>query len=84
MHRITKEHIEQLLAKNLREDGRALDAYRKPVTIEYGISPKTADGSARVRIGNTEVVASVKLHVNAPYPDTADQEILSSVVSYCP
>ena len=44
MHRITKEHIEQLLAKNLREDGRALDAYRKPVTIEYGISPKTADG----------------------------------------
>ncbi len=73
MHRIIKEHVEHLLTKDLREDGRALDAYRQPITVEYGISPKSADGSARVRIGKTEVVAGVKLDVDTPYPDTPEQ-----------
>ena len=73
MHRMIKEHVEHLLMKSLREDGRKLGEYRKPLEITYGISSKTADGSARVRIGKTEVVAGVKLEVGTPYPDTADQ-----------
>ena len=73
MHKIVKEHVSQFLNKGLREDGRLLDQYRKPITIEYGISPKSADGSARVKIGGTEVVAGVKLEVGTPYPDTEDQ-----------
>ena len=73
MHRTIKEHVHHLLDKNFREDGRKVDEYRKPITIEYGISPKSADGSARATIGGTEVVAGVKLDVNSPYPDTPDQ-----------
>jgi len=73
MHRIIKEHVHQLLMKNIREDGRKHEEYRKPIKIEYGISPKSADGSARVRIGGTEVVAGVKLDVDTPYPDTPDK-----------
>lgn len=73
MSKIIKEHVESLLAKQTREDGRPLDAYRKPIVVEYGISPKSADGSARVKIGGTEVVAGVKLEVDKPYPDTPDQ-----------
>ena len=73
MHRIIKEHVHALLTKGIREDGRKCEEYRKPITIEYGISPKSADGSARVKIGGTEVVAGVKLDVDAPYPDTPDK-----------
>ncbi len=73
MHRMIKEHVHSLLMKDIREDGRKFEEYRKPVTIEYGISPKSADGSARVRIGGTEVVAGIKLDVSTPYPDTPDK-----------
>lgn len=70
---IIREHIETLLARNIREDKRKPLEYRKPITVEYGISPKSAEGSARVRIGKTEVVAGIKLGVDKPYPDTPDE-----------
>jgi len=71
-----KDHIVSLLAKDMREDGRKLTEYRKPITIEYGISAKSAEGSARVFIGDTEVVAGVKLEVGKPFPDTPDDGVL--------
>lgn len=71
-----KDHIVKLLSKDLREDGRKLNEFRKDITIETGISPKSAEGSARVRIGKTEVVAGVKLDAGTPFPDTPDQGVL--------
>jgi exosome complex component RRP42 len=68
---ITKEHILKYLAKSLRYDGRKMDEYR-PISIEYGVS-HMAEGSARVKIGGTEVIAGVKLGVGTPYPDTPAQ-----------
>jgi len=44
-----------------REDGRALLAPR-PLEISYGDAP-AANGSARVRIGDTEVMAGISLQV---------------------
>lgn len=73
MQKMIKEHVTSLLTQNIREDGRTFEDYRKPLHVDYGISPKSADGSARVKIGNTEVVAGVKLALDAPYPDTQDQ-----------
>ncbi len=72
MTKVIKEHIHSLLEKGLRQDGRKLLEYRKDVSVEYGISPKSAEGSARVRIGETEVVAGVKLGIGTPYPDQQD------------
>ncbi len=66
-----KEHILKYITKGLRYDCRKMDEYR-PITITYGVS-HMAEGSARVRIGNTEVVAGVKLGVEEPYPDTPAQ-----------
>ncbi len=66
-----KTHLLRALAKNVRYDGRKLLEYR-PITVEYGISG-SAEGSARVRIGGTEVLVGVKLETNKPYPDTPDQ-----------
>jgi len=67
-----KGHIAQLLSKGKRMDGRKPLEYRQPISIECGVS-ETAEGSAKVQIGDTIVIAGVKLSVETPYPDTPDQ-----------
>ncbi len=73
MAKIIKEHIYSLIEKGLREDGRKLLDFRKGISVEYGISPKSAEGSARVKLGDTEVVAGVKFGMGEPYPDKPDE-----------
>jgi len=68
---MNKEYIESLLTKNLRLDNRKFSEYRN-ITIETGISPKSALGSARVKLGETEVIAGIKMDAGTPYPDTPD------------
>jgi exosome complex component RRP42 len=69
-----REHILKALEKGVRPDGRALTEYR-PVEVTYGVS-KTAEGSAIVKIGETEVVAGAKLSIEVPFPDTPDEGII--------
>jgi exosome complex component RRP42 len=71
MNQELKQHILRALTKGVRFDGRKPLEYR-PITVEYGVSA-SAEGSARVRIGGTEVMAGVKLETGTPYPDTPDQ-----------
>ena len=70
---IQDNYVRELTKKNQREDGRAFDEYRQPVSVEYAVSEKSAEGSARVTIGDTVVVAGVKLELGKPYPDTPDE-----------
>jgi exosome complex component RRP42 len=71
------------LAKNgKRADGRQMNEYRE-VTIEPGIIEK-AEGSARVRIGNTQVIAGVKMDIGDPYPDTPNQGVMSTAAELIP
>ena len=72
MYRELRSHIISLLNAGTRLDGRKLTEYRKPIEAEYGIV-KTAEGSARVKIGETEVMVGVKMEVGEPYPDMPDQ-----------
>lgn len=72
MYRELRSHIISLLNANTRLDGRKFTEYRKPIEVEYGIA-KTAEGSARVKIGETEVIVGVKMDVVEPYPDTPDE-----------
>lgn len=69
---IIKQHIIELLEKGCREDGRKFEEYRK-IKVEKGVIPRTAEGSARVKIGDTEVIAGIKLEIGTPFPDTEDQ-----------
>ena len=71
MNEQQRKHLLNALAKNIRYDGRKLDEYR-PVSIERGVS-ETAEGSARVKIGETDLIAGVKLSIGTPYPDTPDE-----------
>ena len=72
MYRELRSHIISLLEANTRLDGRKLTEYRQPITVEYGVI-KTAEGSARVKIGETDILVGVKLEVGEPYPDTPDE-----------
>ena len=49
----------------IRLDGRSLEEYRKPIKIETNIS-NMAEGSAKVTIGETVVIAGVKMDVGEP------------------
>jgi len=68
---ITKERIRKYLSEGKRFDARKPHEFRD-IVIETGISNKAA-GSARVRIGKTEVIVGVKLDVSTPYPDSLDK-----------
>lgn len=72
MKDIVREHALGFMSKGMRLDGRKFDEFRK-VEVEYGVSSKSAEGSARVKIGKTEVVAGIKLDVGEPYPDNPDE-----------
>lgn len=78
-----KEYIKSLLDKKDRVDGRKLDEFRKPIVITNNVSNK-AEGSARVKIGDTEVIAGVKMDVGEPYPDSPDKGNLITTAELLP
>ena len=65
-----KKHLLNALTQDARYDGRKKTDYRK-ITIETGLL-STAEGSAKIQIGDTMVLAGVKLAVEKPYSDTPD------------
>jgi len=65
---LTKERLKAMFAEGKRFDGRKLDELRD-IEIETDISNK-AEGSARVRLGKTEVIVGVKLGPGEPYADS--------------
>ena len=74
MNHEVKEHIRNALKKGIRIDGRKLDELR-PITIETGFL-STAEGSAKLIFGDAEVLAGVKMALEAPYPDTPEDGVL--------
>ncbi|MEM4271685.1 MAG: exosome complex protein Rrp42 [Candidatus Pacearchaeota archaeon] len=68
---LTIETLKKMFAEGKRFDGRDLLEYRK-IEVETGISNK-AEGSARVKIGKTEVLVGVKMAPGEPYPDSPDK-----------
>jgi exosome complex component RRP42 len=68
---IKKDFIRTLLEAGKREDGRDLMESR-PLEIHTGYISR-AQGSARVKLGKTQVVAGVKIQLENPYPDTPNR-----------
>ncbi len=79
---INKKQIESLLKQGKRLDNRTAFDYRN-IEIETGIS-NNAEGSARVKIGKTEVIAGVKIGVQEPYPDHDDEGTMMTAMEYSP
>ncbi|MFW6230717.1 MAG: exosome complex protein Rrp42 [Nanoarchaeota archaeon] len=77
-----KTHLKMALKEGIRYDGRKNDEFRE-VSVEKGVIA-TAEGSARVKIGDTEVLAGVKMELGTPYSDTPDQGSLMVGAEFLP
>jgi len=75
MVRVKQKQIAQLVSIGKRLDGRELTDYRE-IQLEVGVVGR-AEGSARVRLGKTEVMVGTKIELGEPFPDVPDQGVLT-------
>jgi exosome complex component RRP42 len=79
---IKKDYIIKLAKTGKRLDNRKFDEFRK-INIETG-TIKKAEGSAKVTIGNTQVIAGIKIDLGDPYPDTPDSGVMTTAAELIP
>ena len=79
---IERDSIYKLIEAGKRLDGRKFDEYRK-IELDIGVY-KRAEGSARVKIGNTLVACGVKIGEAVPYPDSPDEGTLTTTAELVP
>src|SRR2546428_604262 len=79
---LMRAHVYRLASAGQRVDGRRLAEPRKVSVARTFV--KTAEGSARVQLGNTDVLVGVKMSVGEPYPDTPNTGVLSTSVELIP
>lgn len=72
---LKRKQIVELIEKEKRLDGRGLLDYRE-IVVEPGVIER-AEGSARVLLGKTEVLAGVKIGIGKPYADTPNEGVLT-------
>jgi exosome complex component RRP42 len=82
MSDIKRDHIHKLLSKGKRVDGRTWDEFRQ-VSIETKYV-ESAEGSARVRLGNTDVLVGIKMQTGTPFEDTPDKGVLATNAELIP
>jgi exosome complex component RRP42 len=79
---IKKDYICKLAAEGKRIDGREFNKFRN-IEIKTNIISK-AEGSARVKIGNTQVLVGTKMDVGEPYPDSPESGVLTTAAELIP
>lgn len=68
---IRGEYVKELLNRGIRDDSRDFYQYRN-IRIERGFIPN-AEGSAQVDLGNTRVLAGIKMDFGTPMPDKPNE-----------
>jgi len=63
-----REAIRSMIKRGERVDGRKPEEFRE-ISIEVGVAGN-AEGSARVSLGHTKVIAGVKASLGQPFPDS--------------
>lgn len=82
MDMVKSNHIRSLLASGAREDGREFYKFRD-IKVMPGLLAN-AEGSAEVHIGNTRVLAGIKLDIEEPMEDTPHQGNLMMTAELLP
>jgi exosome complex component RRP42 len=73
---IKKDYLVQLAKEGKRHDGRAFDEYRSlNIRTRY---IQQAEGSARVKLGDTDVVVGIKMSTGTPYPDSPNDGTMTT------
>ncbi|MGB9927991.1 MAG: exosome complex protein Rrp42 [Methanosarcina sp.] len=71
---LKKDYIYSLMVKGKRQDGRGFKDFRD-IKLETNIIAK-AEGSAKVTLGDTQVLVGVKLQTGTPFPDSQDEGVI--------
>jgi exosome complex component RRP42 len=79
---ITRESITHLINDGKRGDRRDFDQYRD-IQIETGVISK-AEGSSRVKLGDTQVIVGIKPSIGTPFPDTPNLGVLMTNAEVLP
>ncbi len=82
MASIMRDHIINLIKEGKRIDGRGFEDYRK-LEIKTNVIEK-AEGSAWVKLGDTQVLVGVKVDVGEPFPDLPDSGVMTTNVELVP
>jgi exosome complex component RRP42 len=82
MASIMKDHILELLKNGKRIDGRDLEDIR-PLEVKVGVIEK-AEGSAWVKLGNTQVLVGIKIDLGEPFPDLPNMGVMTTNVELVP
>jgi len=80
--KVRQKRIAQLVAGGKRLDGRGPYDYRE-IKLESGLIER-AEGSARVRLGKSEVLVGVKIEAGEPFLDTPNEGVLTVNVELVP
>ena len=79
---IKRDYYYNLVKNGKRADGRKFDEFRN-IEIETGLISK-AEGSARVKIGKTQVVAGIKMDIGEPYSDSPEKGVMMTAAELIP
>ena len=79
---VKKDYILRLLEDGKRSDGRERDEFRD-IKIERGLIG-TAEGSAKVTLGDTTVLVGIKIIPGEPYPDSPGFGVMSVNIELSP
>jgi exosome complex component RRP42 len=77
-----EEYALELVEKGKRTDGRKFEDFRQ-IEINENIIEK-AEGSAQVKLGETEVIAGVKVNIGVPFADRPEEGILIVNTEFTP
>jgi len=80
--KVTKKNVLEAMNKSERLDGRTPFAHRN-IEISFGVSNQ-AEGSVRVKIGKTEVVAGIKMGTQEPYTDHENEGTMTTSMELLP
>ncbi len=76
------EYIMNLASKGMRIDNRKPEDFRE-IKLEKGVTGN-AEGSARIRMGKTEIMVGIKMGVGVPFPDSQDKGVLIVGAEFSP
>jgi exosome complex component RRP42 len=80
---LKRHFIARLIENDRRIDGRGLEEIR-PISIETNVIDDKAEGSARVKLGNTDVICGIKILLGTPYPDNPNSGVMMTGVELSP
>ncbi len=72
--RVNEVYFKKLIEAGSRTDERAFDEIRK-AEVEVG-AVSSAEGSARVKLGDSEAIVGIKMSLGEPFSDTPDEGVL--------